>query len=110
MLCLGVPGREGRPRREELLKLRVLAVADDGVARVEAHEHAARGVELKHAAQVHGEVRLALVHKLDEGYPAGAGLRGRERVAEADEARTRLGEDAEAVPTLAGLHAELHLL
>src|SRR5207237_7885020 len=107
-------GRRGRDLQaggqREGIDLDVLAVADDGVARVEADEHAARRVELQHAAHVHREVRLALTLVLDGDDRARLDRQWRERLAEADEAGARLGKEAEASPALADLRAELHLL
>jgi hypothetical protein len=90
-----------------------LAVADDGVAEVEARDQAARRVELQHAPHVEREVRLALRAEQDDGDgDAAEGLLGAAellRRAEADEAGPRLGEEAEGTEALSHLHPELRL-
>src|SRR5205823_1755838 len=105
-----------REEAERLVEFVVLAVAYDRVAHIEAHEHAARGVEFEDAAHVRGEVRLALGTEKVYGARGRAGddgdrhTRDLDGVVEADEAGPGLREDAELLPALAPLDAELRLL
>lgn len=107
-------GQVGDGREDALAEFVVLAVADDGVAEVEAHEHASGRIEFEHAAQVRGEVSLALVLEEADDARRAAQNDGRlphaVRVGEAHEAGARLGEDAELLEALADLQAELRLL
>src|SRR5205085_4975334 len=105
-----------REEAQRLVEFVVLAVAYDCVAEVEAHEHAARRVEFEHAAHVRREVRLALRGEDVEEARGRAGEGGEQfprdldRVVEADEAGPCPREDAELLPALAPLNAELRLL
>src|SRR5947209_431992 len=106
---------DGVSGREVFGQLFVPAVADQRVARVEAREDAARGVDLDGTAEVEREVRLPLRDKVDGEEPAAvepdealAEHRGG-RLAERDQPGSRLGEEAEAPEAPAGFDAELHL-